>query len=246
MGAIACRTQLFCTSCRSITLRQPMFPLTVRLCCYTSRETSAHKKTWSTHKCSLQKCCAHVSYTSFQIQMTSDTMLHKRNFSWKQTFSKLEGTLMATPSVYSCPVFFRRVTLKPEDYVPSPRSPLSTYLDRSTPWPTTASKSIRPSERPERVQETKPKESGMQFWIITAAAVSLIVLGLMVLYNMEPGYKSPVWNVQGSVPFDIWSQQCQCIQGILQFFGLRFLNWSVVKYLHSACSFSSESVFNSD
>src|SRR6218665_2167971 len=42
-----------------------MFPLSCaceRAC--TGPETSAHKKTWSAHKCSLQKCGLHIFHTS--------------------------------------------------------------------------------------------------------------------------------------------------------------------------------------
>jgi len=52
---------------------------------HTGRETSAHKKTWSTHKYSFQKCFAPISYTSFQIQTSSGEMLHKRNVMHTQT-----------------------------------------------------------------------------------------------------------------------------------------------------------------
>src|SRR6218665_836698 len=56
----------------------PMFPLRcVRVRAHTSRETSAHKKTWSTHKCLFKKCVC----TSFQIQV----LLHRRNFMRTQT-----------------------------------------------------------------------------------------------------------------------------------------------------------------
>ena len=43
---------------------QPMFPLScAHVRTHTSRETSAHKKTWSTHKRSLQKCFLHIFHT---------------------------------------------------------------------------------------------------------------------------------------------------------------------------------------
>jgi len=37
---------------------------------HTGRETCAHKKTWSAHKCSFQKMFCTYWYTSFQIQMS--------------------------------------------------------------------------------------------------------------------------------------------------------------------------------
>jgi len=49
---------------------------------HTGRETSAHKKTWSAHKWSLQNCVLH---TLFHIQKSSGYMLHKRNFMRTQT-----------------------------------------------------------------------------------------------------------------------------------------------------------------
>jgi len=43
-------------------------------------EKSAHKKTWNAPVMFLtKKILAHISYTSFQIQMSSGKMLHKRN-----------------------------------------------------------------------------------------------------------------------------------------------------------------------
>jgi len=40
-----------------VTYSWPMFPVScARVHAHKSRETSAHKKTWSTHKCSFQKC----------------------------------------------------------------------------------------------------------------------------------------------------------------------------------------------
>ena len=52
-----------------------------KLCARTGREKSAHKKTWSAHKFVLRKFFfTHISKTSFQIQMHSGKMLHKRNF----------------------------------------------------------------------------------------------------------------------------------------------------------------------
>ena len=60
---------------------QSMFPLScARVHAHTDHETSAHKETWSAHKCSFQKCFAHISYMSSQIQMSSGKVLHNRNF----------------------------------------------------------------------------------------------------------------------------------------------------------------------
>jgi len=39
---------------------------------------------------------AHISYTLFQIQMSSGKMLHKRNFTCTKTLKKIEGTLTLT------------------------------------------------------------------------------------------------------------------------------------------------------
>ena len=64
------------------------------MCAHAGRETSPHKKTWSAHKCSLRKYFALISYTSFQIQMSSAKMLHKRNYMCTQTLKELEGTLL--------------------------------------------------------------------------------------------------------------------------------------------------------
>jgi len=49
-------------------------PSKLCVCVHTGHETSAHKKTWSAHKCSFlpKKCFCTYSYTSFQIQMSSD------------------------------------------------------------------------------------------------------------------------------------------------------------------------------
>jgi len=41
-----------------------------------------------------KKLLAHISYMSFQIQMSSGKMLHKKNFMCIQTLKKLEGTLV--------------------------------------------------------------------------------------------------------------------------------------------------------
>jgi len=38
-------------------------PSKLRACAHTGCETSAHKKTWSAHKCSLQKCVLHIFHT---------------------------------------------------------------------------------------------------------------------------------------------------------------------------------------
>jgi len=59
-----------------------MFPLScAHLHAHTGRETSSQNKNWNAHKCSFQKCFfAHISYTSFQIQMSSGKMLHKRKW----------------------------------------------------------------------------------------------------------------------------------------------------------------------
>src|SRR6218665_3871336 len=73
-----------------------MFPLR---CVHvpTSHEMSAHKKTWSTRKCSgFQKLFAHNSYTSFQIQMSLCKILHKIFFYAQTDFEKLEETLIVT------------------------------------------------------------------------------------------------------------------------------------------------------
>jgi len=56
-----------------------MFPLTcacVRV--HTSRETYAHKKTWSAHKHSFQKCFC--TYFIRGILISPGKMLHKRHF----------------------------------------------------------------------------------------------------------------------------------------------------------------------
>jgi len=69
----------------------------VRVYAPSSHETSAHEKTWSAHKCFFQKSSSHIiiSYTSFQIQISSGKMLHKRNFLRTQTLKKSDGTLVA-------------------------------------------------------------------------------------------------------------------------------------------------------
>src|SRR6218665_879372 len=88
-----------------------MFPLScARACTHTGHETSAHKKTWSAHKCSLQRCFAHTSYTSFQIQMNSGKMLQKIFF-MHTDFKKLEGTLPQSTSerAYSPSHIFSRL-----------------------------------------------------------------------------------------------------------------------------------------
>jgi len=62
-----------------------MFPLNCA-CVHAGHEMSAQNKTWSTHKCLLKKFFFHIyHYTSFQIQMSSHKMLHKRNFMRTQT-----------------------------------------------------------------------------------------------------------------------------------------------------------------
>ena len=61
----------------------PMFPLSRA---HAGCETSAHRKTWSIHKCSFQRMFfAHISYTSFHIQTSPGTMSHKRNFMHTRT-----------------------------------------------------------------------------------------------------------------------------------------------------------------
>jgi len=70
-----------------------MFPLNcAQVCAHTGRETSAHKKTWSAHKCAHinvkghpKMFSAYISYMSFQIQLSSGKMLHKRNFMHMET-----------------------------------------------------------------------------------------------------------------------------------------------------------------
>ena len=58
-----------------------IFPLScVHVHAHTGRKTIAHKKTWCAHKCFFKKCFAHISYTSFHIQISSGKMLPKRNF----------------------------------------------------------------------------------------------------------------------------------------------------------------------
>jgi len=71
-----------------------MFPLScARERVNTSREQSAHKKTWNAHKWSFPRCFAHISYTSFQTQMSHGKMLHKEILG-EHRLSKLEGTLV--------------------------------------------------------------------------------------------------------------------------------------------------------
>src|SRR6218665_3397774 len=56
---------------------QAMFPLGyAHVHAHTGCETSAHKKTWSTYF-TFKDVFAHMSYTSFQIQMSPGKMLHK-------------------------------------------------------------------------------------------------------------------------------------------------------------------------
>src|SRR6218665_3543068 len=46
---------------------------------HTGHETSAHAKIWSSHNVPSKNVFAHISYTSFQIQMSSGKVLHRRN-----------------------------------------------------------------------------------------------------------------------------------------------------------------------
>src|SRR6218665_928403 len=74
------------------------FPLRcARLRAHIGHETSAHKKTWSAHKCSFQNVSAHISCTSFKIQKSSGTMLHIRYF-MRTDFEKLEPWNIGHPS----------------------------------------------------------------------------------------------------------------------------------------------------
>jgi len=62
-----------------------------------TRETSAHKKTWSAHKCSLQKCVD--TYFIHVVPNTNESWLDvaQKKFYAHTDFEKLEGTLMASP-----------------------------------------------------------------------------------------------------------------------------------------------------
>src|SRR6218665_4004157 len=71
-----------------------MFPLScARVHAHTGSETSAHKKTWSAHKCSLKKVFAHILYTQFQIQTSSGKMLPKKLYAHTD-LKKLQGALL--------------------------------------------------------------------------------------------------------------------------------------------------------
>src|SRR6218665_2699932 len=68
----------------------PMFPFKlwgVRV--HTSRETSAHKKTWSTHKRSFKKC-----FCTYFIQVVPNTGGVQVKFNVHIDFDKFEGTLV--------------------------------------------------------------------------------------------------------------------------------------------------------
>src|SRR6218665_1131152 len=71
-----------------------MFRLSsARVCAHIGRETSAHKKTWSAHKCSFQNCVLHIFHTRHskfirvQVKCCTKDVLHA-------DFKKLEGTLL--------------------------------------------------------------------------------------------------------------------------------------------------------
>src|SRR6218665_722810 len=55
------------------------------MCARTQVVRRAHTRKLGAHKCSLQKCFSHISYTSFPFQMSSGEMLHNRNFLHTQT-----------------------------------------------------------------------------------------------------------------------------------------------------------------
>src|SRR6218665_2928575 len=81
-----CRSDTFCgirTKSENLTEEEIDH---VRVLAHSSRETSAHRKTWSGNKCSFLMCLHIISYTSFRIQMSPGKMLHKRNFMRTDTF----------------------------------------------------------------------------------------------------------------------------------------------------------------
>jgi len=71
-----------------------MFPLNcARFRAHTGRERSKRKKTWSAHKCSLEKCFAHISHV---IPNSDDfkSNVGQKKFYAHTDIKKLEGTLI--------------------------------------------------------------------------------------------------------------------------------------------------------
>src|SRR6218665_2977637 len=69
---------------------RPMFPISCACAC-TSHETRSHKKTYSAHNVPSKNVFAHISRTSFQIQMSPGKKFYAHRL-WN-----IRGTLATTP-----------------------------------------------------------------------------------------------------------------------------------------------------
>jgi len=83
-----------------------MYPLScVRVCAHTRRETSAHKKTWSAHKCSFQKCFCRCFIHVVPNTYGSRLNVAQKKFFPHTDFEELEGTLVWVAEVLIKEVF---------------------------------------------------------------------------------------------------------------------------------------------
>jgi len=71
---------------------------------HTGREPSAHKKTWSAHKCSFQKLLLHIYFIPV-VSNIDETWLNvaQRKFYAYTDLNKLEGTLLITYPFFKRP-----------------------------------------------------------------------------------------------------------------------------------------------